>query len=136
MFFRRLFNQNTFYILQGVLIGVIAAAVPVHAMMTPAQDHSVSIVEFSFNPPEKTVAVGDTVTWTNQDGASHNVTATDSSWGSSTLIPGMNITYTQTFTQTGVFNYLCTIHPSMTGTITVAPVLGNQLYLPLVARNP
>lgn len=75
---RRIFNQNAFYVLQGVLIGMIAAAAPAYAMMaTPAQDHSVAIVEFSFSPPEKNVTVGDSVTWTNQDPASHTVTAQD-----------------------------------------------------------
>jgi plastocyanin len=130
---RRILNHNVFYVLQGVLIGVIAAVGPAYAMLQPAQEQTVDIVEFSFSPSEKTVAVGDSVIWMNLDMASHTVTAQDDNWSSLSLTQGM--TYTQTFTQTGVFDYYCAIHPSMTGTIVVSPALTNQLYLPVVTKD-
>lgn len=114
---RRISNQNVFYVLQGVLIGVIAAAVPVYAVFSAEPNYAVAISNSQFSPDALTVPVNASVIWTNQDDFGHTVTAVDSSWGSLTLTQG--ITYTQTFTQTGVFNYLCLIHSSMTGTITV-----------------
>ncbi len=78
----------------------------------------VAIAEFAFSPPELTVAVGDTVTFTNLDAAAH--TATVSGGGS---IDSGNLeqddTYDYTFEAGGSFSYICVYHPFMTGTITV-----------------
>ncbi len=73
--------------------------------------------------PNLTVTVGTTVTWTNQDGASHTTTSGQNgqfdsvSWDSSTLPRGQSFSYT--FDQVGTFAYTCKIHPSMNGTMTV-----------------
>jgi plastocyanin len=64
-----------------------------------------------------TVAVGDTVRWTNGDDAPHTTTSSDGDWDSGTLANGG--TFENTFTTAGAFAYVCTIHSSMTGTITV-----------------
>ena len=76
-----------------------------------------SIASFSFQPAALTVSVGTTVTWTNNDSASHTVTADDGSFKSGTL--GKGETFSQTFATAGTFAYHCAIHSSMTGTITV-----------------
>lgn len=81
---------------------------------------SVSIVSGSFNPSLLTVAKGTTVTWTNNDSVSHTVTGnTTGGPKSSTLAPGQ--TYSFTFNTAGSYSYICTIHPDMTGTVTVTP---------------
>jgi plastocyanin len=85
------------------------------------QSLSVNIQNFAFDPPNITVAPGTTVTWTNNDSAPHTVTATDpaGAFDSGTLQPGQS--YSFTFTQPGTtYAYYCAIHPSMTGTVTVA----------------
>ena len=69
----------------------------------------------AFSPSSKTVSVGTTITWTNKDGIAHTVTGTG--WGSGNL--SNNATYSHTFDTAGSFPYHCTIHPGMTGTITV-----------------
>lgn len=69
----------------------------------------------AFTPNNRTVSAGTTVTWTNKDGVAHTVTGTG--WGSGNL--GQNGTFAHTFDTAGSFPYHCTIHPSMTGTITV-----------------
>jgi plastocyanin len=46
------------------------------------------------------------------------VTADDGSFDSGSL--ATDATFSQTFDAAGTFAYHCTIHPSMTGTITVA----------------
>ena len=78
---------------------------------------TVSIKDFSFEPGSISVAVGSTVTWTNNDTTSHTVTADDGSFDAGTLAPGA--TFSHTFDTPGTFSYHCNIHPSMTATITV-----------------
>jgi plastocyanin len=69
----------------------------------------------AFSPSNRTVSVGTTVTWTNKDAVAHTVTGTG--WGSGNL--AQNATFTHTFDTAGSYPYHCTIHPSMTATITV-----------------
>jgi plastocyanin len=79
--------------------------------------NAVTIQNFAFNPSTIEVAVGTTVTWTNQDTAGHTVTADDGSFDSKTLATGA--TFQQTFSTAGTFTYHCTIHSSMKATVTV-----------------
>jgi plastocyanin len=94
-----------------------AASAAPSAAPPAAAGNTVSIASFSFQPAELTVAVGTTVTWTNNDSASHTVTADDGSFKSGTL--GNGATFSQTFATPGTFAYHCAIHSSMKGTITV-----------------
>jgi plastocyanin len=71
----------------------------------------------AFNPSTLTVSKNATVTWTNKDNMSHNVTSDAGLFASSTLTPGQ--TYSYQFTATGTYPYHCTIHVGMTGTIVV-----------------
>ena len=71
-----------------------------------------------------TVAVGDTLRWTNRDRQEHTTTSTEGEWDSGTLLQafeqgGVGGMFDHTFTTVGTFAYICTIHPQMTGTITV-----------------
>ena len=68
-------------------------------------------------PYELQVAVGTTVTWTNYDAVAHDVVASDESWTSVFL--GQGESFSRTFTVTGQFAYICSIHPYMTGIIIV-----------------
>ena len=78
----------------------------------------ITINNFAFSPQSLTVSVGDTVTWRNDQGVSHTVTSDQGSeLGSGNLSQGQ--TYQHIFTQAGLFPYHCTIHPNMTGQITV-----------------
>ena len=69
----------------------------------------------AYNPSPVTVAVGGSVTWTNSDTVTH--TSTGSTWNSGGIAPGAN--YTMTCPTAGTFTYHCTLHPGMTGTVTV-----------------
>jgi len=82
----------------------------------------VNIADFTYDPQDLTVQVGDTVTWTNNDDVAHTVTAgtPDSPTGefdSGELQPGDTFSYT--FDQAGTFDYFCTLHPDMTASVTV-----------------
>ena len=80
---------------------------------------AVSIDNFAFAPATLTVRAGSTVTWTNRDEEPHTVAATDGSFHS----PGMGTgaTFSHTFPTAGKFDYVCSIHPSMHGTVVVTP---------------
>jgi amicyanin len=77
----------------------------------------VNIDNFSFSPKELVVAAGTKVTWTNRDDIPHTVVATEKQFSSSVLDTDQSFSFT--FTETGVFDYYCSIHPHMTGKITV-----------------
>ena len=86
-----------------------------------AANSNVSIKEvsdkYAFQPGTISVAVGDSVTWTNNSDAPHTVTADDDSWGSDQL--GEADTFMQTFDTAGTYAYHCEIHDYMHGTVTV-----------------
>ncbi len=92
-----------------------ADAAPTEAV---AGGTTVDIAEFMFGPAELSVAVGDTVTWTNLDNAAHTATATVPGTISSGDLQSGAV-YEYTFEAGGSFQYICAYHPFMTGTITV-----------------
>lgn len=82
------------------------------------EDGAVTIVNFSFSPAGTTVAIGDTVTWTNDPASvGHTTTSDDGLWDSSVIRAGD--TFEHTFTEAGRFSYFCSIHPSMKASVTV-----------------
>jgi plastocyanin len=87
------------------------------AQAAPVATDHVAISGFAFGPSTVTVKVGTTVTWTQQDEDQHTVTANDGSFTSAPLVTGA--TYTHTFTAPGTYQYHCSIHPFMHGTVVV-----------------
>jgi len=85
-----------------------------------AAEWNVGVTDFEFTPPERNIAVGDTVTWSFTDGG-HTTTAVrgqSESWNSSFQDAGG--TFRRTFTRPGRFQYVCTPHKSfMKGVIEV-----------------
>jgi hypothetical protein len=77
----------------------------------------VTIKNFAFAPTTSTVHVGDTITWTNQDQVAHTATASDGSFDTGSISQGKSGSHT--FTKAGTIPYICSIHPSMKGTVTV-----------------
>ncbi|MGH3929790.1 MAG: cupredoxin domain-containing protein [Pseudonocardiaceae bacterium] len=82
-------------------------------------EHAVSMEGLQFVPALLTIAVGDTVTWTNNDDALHTVTVTDGPeiFESELLNPGDTFSYT--FTKVGTYEYYCAVHPDMKGSVVV-----------------
>lgn len=86
----------------------------------PQEANAVTISDFAFDPKQITVKVGTTVTWTNQDSVQHNVKMENGSTdGPSSELLAKGESYSYTFKKAGVYNYLCTPHPYMKGTVTV-----------------
>ena len=94
-----------------------APATPTEAASPAGGGSNVSIVDFAFDPADLTVAVGDTITWTNTGSAPHTVNWQDDEPESEQLQSGA--TYERTFDSAGSFPYVCGIHSQMTATITV-----------------
>jgi plastocyanin len=73
----------------------------------------------AFSPADITVKKGTTVTWTNQDSVAHTVVETDGQDGPKSNDLNNGQSYTFTYNTVGAFKYHCSIHPMMTGTVTV-----------------
>lgn len=92
------------------------AATTADAGANAGEDLEITIDNFDFSGAE-TAAVGDTVTIANEDSVGHTWTAVDGEFDSGTLAEGE--TFEFTFDEAGEFDYFCSIHPQMAGTVTV-----------------
>ena len=88
------------------------------------------------------IMVGQDVLWINQDGMAHTVTSGSPGAGTSGLfdsgIVSYGNTYKRTFDVAGVFDYYCTLHPWMTGVVSVAeaaPDTPQSQEIPAWVRN-
>lgn len=110
------FASRTFTV-AAVLAAAAAAAFSMPATAASAAPVQVEIAKFGFAPKEITVAPGARIVWVNHDEAPHTVTSVDKKFGSK----GMDTddTFEHTFDTEGDFNYLCTVHPFMTGVVHV-----------------
>lgn len=80
--------------------------------------NNIEIKNYVFSPSSLTIKIGDTITWTNNDGVSHTITSdSGSELDSQTISDGQ--TYSHTFNSAGTFNYHCSIHTGMKGRIIV-----------------
>jgi amicyanin len=100
---------------------LVAAAISA-ASAAQAANITVKIDNFTFNPQTVTVKAGDTVTWTNADDIPHTVTSKTSQFRSKAL--DTDDTFAFTFAAPGTFDYFCSLHPHMTGSIVVEASTG------------
>jgi plastocyanin len=84
---------------------------------TPAPTIDLNIAKFAFAPKEITIAPGTKIIWTNRDETPHTVTSNDKSFASKGL--DTDDKFEHTFASEGDFNYICTVHPFMTGVVHV-----------------
>jgi plastocyanin len=103
-------------VLGAALLGAALAAAGL-APVVAAGDVTVKIDNFTFEPAQLTVQVGTTVTWTNADDIPHTVVATAHGFRSKAL--DTDDKYSFTFTAPGSYQYFCSLHPYMQGTVTV-----------------
>jgi plastocyanin len=122
---RREERMTRFTRLIGVALtaAVLAAGPTAIAWGRPAHTDvatRVKIVDFKFKPGTVTILVGTKVKWINKSATtSHTSTSDTGVWNSGVLAPGQ--AFVRKFTSTGTFNYHCSIHPFMTGTVQVNP---------------
>ena len=81
--------------------------------------HNINIQNMAYSPSSITITHGDILIWTSLDSMDHTVTenVTNPSFDSGLLSNGQ--TFTLTMLGVGTYNYHCTPHPDMIGTIVV-----------------
>ncbi len=90
---------------------------PQTPVVSSASQVTVDISNFDFLPRDLTIAAGTSVTWVNHDLAPHDATDVNGGWATAMLNP--DEAGTLTFDSPGTYEYICSIHPAMTGTLTV-----------------
>jgi plastocyanin len=80
--------------------------------------HVAASDDLKFTPASQDAQVGDIVQWSNSGSVMHTVTFDDFPSLSDVSLEG-GATWEVKFATPGNYSYHCTIHPTMTGTITV-----------------
>lgn len=81
------------------------------------KDPKIEISNFEYSPKLVTVKQGTTVTWTNRDGAEHNVVSDDKVLDGPLLAKGESWSFT--FSDPGTYEYYCLPHPHMKAVVKV-----------------
>ena len=77
----------------------------------------VMMKDIQFVPQSVTVSAGQTVRWTNEDDVAHDADAQDGQFESELIGKGETVEWKAE--GSGTIDYICSVHPNMTGTITV-----------------
>ncbi len=112
--------------LRALRLLVLIAGLTLAPRAVHAADQAVGIGDGAFSASTVTVAVGDTVTWTNTDDSPHTVTAADGAFDSGNMEAGQVFSFT--FSEPGTYRYVCAYHSEMTATVVVeaaAPAEGD-----------
>ena len=101
-----------------IAVGTAPRKVVVQRVATSATAGvKVSIANFAFAPADVVVPVGASVTWSNDDGAPHGLAYKDGAKGTDLLLPGAS--FSRRFDQPGSYDYVCSVHPYMSGKVVV-----------------
>jgi plastocyanin len=114
------------FVRSAILGGLLGLLAGVAVMAAPAATEStaVNIDNFTFTPQRVTVKAGTTVTWANNDDIPHVVASSTKAFRSKVLDTDDKFAFT--FTTAGVYEYFCSLHPHMTGTIVVEAAVGGS----------
>ncbi len=95
----------------------LATALMAAAPLPVRTAHTVIIEGMRFSPQNLTVRRGDRITWINKDPFPHTVTTTDGKFDSHLIAPDGSWTYVAR--KTGEYHYVCSLHVTMKGRLTV-----------------
>ncbi len=100
------------------VLAVLAALVG-GSPLRAAEVVEVDIDGFAFMTPDLKIAAGTKVNWVNKDEEPHTVVSVGAEhlFKSPALDTGDSFSYV--FDKPGTYQYFCSVHPHMTGTITV-----------------
>jgi len=85
---------------------------------TTTKQNRIEIKDFAFNPQTITVKSGEKVTWINRDEEPHTIVSVGKQFKKSTALD-TDQEFTITVAAPGTYDYFCSVHPKMTGTIVV-----------------
>jgi plastocyanin len=94
-----------------------AAVALVAAPLFAQQGANVSIASFKFGPESVSANAKAPITWTNKDGAPHQVVV--ASKNLKTAVLNKDQSGQLTIAEAGTYDYVCGIHPNMKGKIVV-----------------
>jgi Icc protein len=80
---------------------------------------AISIANFAFTPKRIEIAKGERVTWTNDDDVPHRIQSVNSAFDPSAVLD-TRASYGVGFAKPGEYQYFCSLHPMMTGSIVVS----------------
>ena len=104
-------------VIVALLLGPVVGAMLAFGTLAAEEANAVTIDNFTFTPPELTVAVGTTVKWVNHDDIPHSVVDKNKAFRSKAL--DTDDAYSFTFASAGTFDYFCGLHPHMVAKIIV-----------------
>ena len=104
-------------VIVAMLLGPLVGAMLAFGTFAAEEANVVTIDNFTFTPPDLTVAVGTTVKWVNHDDIPHTVVDKNKAYRSKAL--DTDDAYSFTFASAGTFDYFCGLHPHMVGKIIV-----------------
>jgi plastocyanin len=82
------------------------------------KQNKIEIKDFAFNPQTITVKSGDKITWINRDEEPHTVVSVGKKFPKSSGLD-TDQEFSITAGAPGSYEYFCSVHPKMTGTIVV-----------------
>ena len=98
-------------------------ATPLSGTPPPAAEATVTLQSSSFSPASVAIVRGGRVTWTNATPIAHTITPSNpvqpGVWTAQNVPTQTGFTFSHTFNTAGTYNYVCTIHAGMTGTVSV-----------------
>jgi plastocyanin len=83
-----------------------------------ARQNRIEIKDFAFNPQKVTVKSGEKITWINRDEEPHTVVSVGKKFQKSSALD-TDQKFSITAGAPGIYEYFCSVHPKMTGTIVV-----------------
>lgn len=106
------------------LLGLAAAYLTLQAFPALAASYTVTIKGMKFSPKNLRVAVGDRITFVNQDSVPHTATAIDGAFDTGRLRPGRSKRVTVRIA--GKHSYFCRYHPRMKGSVSAKSSIGTK----------
>jgi len=101
----------------ALALGALLSVGAIAPISRAADTTTIAIKSFHFGPPEISIAAGTTVTWQNQDEEPHTITSTSGDFRSGAIDGGESFSFK--FDKPGRYQYVCSIHPRMVGTVVV-----------------
>ena len=80
--------------------------------------NTIEIKDFAFSPPTLTVKAGEKITWINRDDEPHTVVSVGKKFQKSSALD-TDQEFVVVAGAPGTYEYFCSVHPKMTGTIVV-----------------
>jgi len=108
----------------ALTVAVFAVATALPAASAHVAETEVKIDNFAFAPQRVVVKAGTTVIWINDDDIPHTVASSAKLFKSNALDTKDKFSFT--FTTAGAYEYFCSLHPHMTGTIVVEAATGSR----------